>query len=133
MCLSGHAKHPGNYETPLGITFRELIFDLAGGIRDDKALKAIMPSGASAPFLPASDEVLDTPLTYEDIPKIGSQLGSASIILLDETVDISWAALKTMKFFEHESCGKCTPCREGTYWMYPVSYTHLTLPTNREV
>ena len=118
MCLSGHAKHPGNYETPLGITFRELIFDLAGGIRDDKALKAIMPSGASAPFLPASDEVLDTPLTYEDIPKIGSQLGSASIILLDETVDISWAALKTMKFFEHESCGKCTPCREGTYWMY---------------
>ncbi len=118
MCLSGHAKHPGNYETPLGITLRELIFDLAGGIRDDKALKAIMPSGASAPFLPASDEVLDTPLTYEDIPKIGSQLGSASIILLDETVDISWAALKTMKFFEHESCGKCTPCREGTYWMY---------------
>ncbi len=118
MCLSGHAKHPGNYETPLGITFRELIFDLAGGIRDDKALKAIMPSGASAPFLPASDEVLDTPLTYEDIPKIGSQLGSASIILLDETVDISWAALKTMKFFEHESCGKCTPCRAGTYWMY---------------
>ena len=120
MCLSGHAKHPGNYETPLGITFRELIFDLAGGIRDDKALKAIMPSGASAPFLPASDEVLDTPLTYEDIPKIGSQLGSASIILLDETVDISWAALKTMKFFEHESCGKCTPCREGTYWMYDL-------------
>ena len=118
MCLSGHAKHPGNYETPLGITFRELIFDLAGGVRDDKKLKAIMPSGASAPILSASDEVLDTPLTYEDIPKIGSQLGSASIILLDETVDISWAVLKTMKFFEHESCGKCTPCREGTYWMY---------------
>tara|TARA_B100000945_G_scaffold321511_1_gene336549 strand:+ start:5869 stop:7152 length:1284 start_codon:yes stop_codon:yes gene_type:complete len=117
MCLSGHAKHPGNYETELGITFRELIYDLAGGIKGDRNLKAIMPSGASAPILPANDEVLDTPLTYEDVPNIGSQLGSASIILLDDTVDISWAVNKTMKFFKHESCGKCTPCREGTYWM----------------
>ena len=117
MCLSGHAKNPGNYEVPLGITFRELIFDLAGGIRADKALKAILPSGASAPILPATDAVLDTPLTYEDVPRVGSQLGSASIILLDESVDISWAVLKTMRFFKHESCGKCTPCREGTYWM----------------
>ena len=117
MCLSGHAKNPGNYEVPLGITFRELIFDLAGGIRADRGLKAILPSGASAPILPATDAVLDTPLTYEDVPRVGSQLGSASIILLDETVDVSWAALKTTRFFKHESCGKCTPCREGTYWM----------------
>jgi NADH-quinone oxidoreductase subunit F len=117
MCLSGHAKNPGNYEAPLGITFRELIFDLAGGIRADMGLKAILPSGASAPILPATDEVLDTPLTYEDVPQVGSQLGSASIILLDDTVDVSWAALKTTRFFKHESCGKCTPCREGTYWM----------------
>ena len=117
MCLSGHAKNPGNYEVPLGITFRELIFGLAGGIRADRGLKAILPSGASAPILPATDAVLDTPLTYEDVPRVGSQLGSASIILLDETVDVSWAALKTTRFFKHESCGKCTPCREGTYWM----------------
>ena len=117
MCLSGHAKNPGNYEAPLGITFRELIFDIAGGIRGDRQLKAILPSGASAPILPATDAVLDTPLTYEDLPRVGSQLGSASVIVMDETVDISWAAAKTTRFFKHESCGKCTPCREGTYWM----------------
>ena len=117
MCLSGHAKNPGNYEVPLGTTFRELIFDLADGITGDKRLKAILPSGASAPILPATDVVLDTPLTYEDVSLVGSQLGSASIILLDETVDVSWAAMKTTRFFKHESCGKCTPCREGTYWM----------------
>lgn len=117
MCLSGHAKNPGNYEAPLGITFRELIYDVAGGIHEDRELKAILPSGASAPILPATDEVLDTPLTYEDVAAAGSQLGSASIILMDETVDMSWATLKTTRFFQHESCGKCTPCREGTYWL----------------
>lgn len=117
VCLSGHAKNPGNYEIPFGTTFRELIYEIAGGIRKDRALKAILPSGASAPLLPATDEVLDTPLTYEDIAAVGSQLGSASIILMDQTVDMSWAALKTTRFFKHESCGKCTPCREGTYWM----------------
>ena len=117
MCLSGHAKNPGNYEVPLGTTFRELIYDFGGGIRDDKQLKAILPSGASAPILAATDDVLDTPLTYEDLPRVGSQLGSASIILMDDTVDMSWVAMKTTRFFKHESCGKCTPCREGTYWM----------------
>ena len=90
---------------------------MADGITGDKRLKAILPSGASAPILPATDVVLDTPLTYEDVSLVGSQLGSASIILLDETVDVSWAAMKTTRFFKHESCGKCTPCREGTYWM----------------
>lgn len=120
MCLSGHAKNPGNYEVPFGITFRELIYDIGGGIHDDRKLKAILPSGASAPLLPATDDVLDTPLTYENVAAAGSQLGSASIILMDESVDISWAALKTTRFFEHESCGKCTPCREGTYWMSKI-------------
>jgi NADH-quinone oxidoreductase subunit F len=116
FCLSGHVNKPGNYEFPLGITFRELIFDHAGGIPDDRKLKAILPSGASGPVLPATDEVLDTPLTYEALARIGSTLGSASIILMDETVNMAWAAGKMMQFFSHESCGKCTPCREGTYW-----------------
>ncbi len=118
FCLSGHIERPGNYELPLGSTFRELIFDHGGGIPNGKRLKAILPAGASAPILPATDEVLDTGMDYESVPAVGSQLGSASMIILDETVDIAWSAYKTTRFFTHESCGKCTPCREGTYWMY---------------
>jgi NADH-quinone oxidoreductase subunit F len=119
--LSGHVERPGNYELPLGTTFRELIFEQGGGILNGRKIKGIMPAGASAPLLSASDEVLDTPMDYESVPAVGSQLGSASIIVMDETVDISWMVNKTSRFFKHESCGKCTPCREGTYWMY-----HLT-------
>ena len=118
FCLSGHIEKPGNYELPLGSTFRELIFEHGGGIPNGKRLKAILPAGASAPILPATDEVLDTGMDYESVPAVGSQLGSASMIIMDETVDIAWLAYKTTKFFTHESCGKCTPCREGTYWMY---------------
>jgi NADH-quinone oxidoreductase subunit F len=119
--LSGHVERPGNYELPLGTTFRELIFEHGGGIPNGHKIKGIMPAGASAPLLAATDEVLDTPMDYESVPAVGSQLGSASIIVMDETVDISWMVYKTSRFFKHESCGKCTPCREGTYWMY-----HLT-------
>lgn len=115
--LSGHVERPGNYELPLGTPFRELIYDHGGGIPGGKAIKAILPAGASAPIVIATDETLDTPMDYESLQEIGSVLGSASIIVLDETVDISWAAFKITRFFEHESCGKCTPCREGTYWM----------------
>ena len=118
--LSGHVEHPGNYELPLGTTFRELIFEHGGGIPDGKAIKGILPAGASSPMLTATDEVLDTPMDYESVAKVGSQLGSASIIVLDETVDIAWMAYKTTSFFKHESCGKCSPCREGTYWMYHI-------------
>ncbi len=121
FCLSGHVVRPGNYELPLGATFRELIFEHGGGIPDGKAIKAILPAGASAQVLPATDEVLDTPMDYESVPEVGSQLGSASLIIMDETVDISWVAYKTCSFFNHESCGKCTPCREGTYWMYHIA------------
>jgi NADH-quinone oxidoreductase subunit F len=120
FCLSGHVEKPGNYELPLGTPFRELIFEHGGGIRDGRAIKAILPAGASAPLLPATDEVLDTPMDYESVPKVGSELGSASVIVMDETVDIAWLAYKTSSFFNHESCGKCTPCREGTYWMYSL-------------
>jgi NADH-quinone oxidoreductase subunit F len=115
--VSGNVKHPGNYELPLGTPFRELIFEHAGGIADDLAIKAILPAGASAPILPATDEVLDTGMDYESVPNVGSDLGSASIIVIDETVDIAWVESKITDFFEHESCGKCTPCRDGTYWM----------------
>ncbi|GAB4455152.1 MAG: NADH-quinone oxidoreductase subunit NuoF [Anaerolineae bacterium] len=120
FCVSGHVNRPGNYELPLGTTFRELIYEHAGGIRDDKGIKGVLTAGASAPILPGSAEVLDTPLTYEDVQKVGSSLGSASVIVLDEDTDMVWAALKMVRFFKHESCGKCTPCREGTFWMERV-------------
>jgi NADH-quinone oxidoreductase subunit F len=120
FCVSGHVEKPGNYELPLGTTFRELIFDHAGGIPNGKQIKAILPSGGSGPIMKVTDAVLDTKLTYEDMAKAGSILGSASIIVMDETVDIAWVASRVIKFFKHESCGKCTPCREGTYWLDKV-------------
>jgi NADH-quinone oxidoreductase subunit F len=122
FCLSGHVNKPGNYEMPLGMTMRDLIFgdDFGGGIPNGKAIKAILPSGGSGPIMKATDEMLDTRLTYEDMAKAGTILGSASVIVMDETVDITWVAAKAIKFFKHESCGKCTPCREGTYWLDKV-------------
>jgi NADH-quinone oxidoreductase subunit F len=121
FCLSGKVVRPGNYELPLGTTFRELIFNIGGGIPDRRKLKAIMPAGASSSIILATDEALDTPMDYESVAKIGSMLGSASVIVIDDTVDMKWLVNKTNHFFKHESCGKCTPCREGTYWM-----THIT-------
>jgi len=115
--LSGRVVRPGNYELPLGTTFRELIFTHGGGIPEGRRPKAILPAGASSTILPADDRILDTPMDYESVQAAGSTLGSASVIILDETTDLSWVALKTSNFFKHESCGKCTPCREGTYWM----------------
>jgi NADH-quinone oxidoreductase subunit F len=118
--LSGNVVRPGNYELPLGTTFRELIFEHGGGIPNGRSIKAILPAGASAQILPATEQVLDTPMDYESLPKVGSQLGSASVIVIDDSVDILWLAYKIMSFFKHESCGKCTPCREGTYWMLQI-------------
>jgi len=115
--LSGRVKRPGNYELPLGTTFRELIFTHGEGIINDAKIKAIMPAGASSALIPATDIALDTPMDYESVPALGGQLGSASVIILDETVNISNLVQDTVHFFKHESCGKCTPCREGTYWM----------------
>lgn len=118
FCVSGHVKRPGNYEAPLGsITLRDLIYgeNFAQGVRGDKKVKGILTAGASAPMLTA--EHLDTKLDYEAVAAAGSILGSASIIVLDEDTDIPWAAQKMAEFFKHESCGKCTPCREGTYWL----------------
>jgi NADH-quinone oxidoreductase subunit F len=120
MCLSGHINKPGNYEFPFGITLREVLMTHGGGIRDGKKVKAVMLSGASSVVLPTTDDILDMPLDYDSTAKKGASLGSASIIVLDETVDFSWLTLKTTRFFKHESCGKCTPCREGTYWMLHI-------------
>jgi NADH-quinone oxidoreductase subunit F len=115
--LSGRINRPGNYELPLGTTFRELIYEHGGGIPGGYSVKAIMAAGASSALIVANEGALDTPMDYESVPKLGAQLGSASIIVIDETVGIDWLLHKTLHFFNHESCGKCTPCREGTYWM----------------
>ncbi len=117
VCMSGHVEKPGNYEVVLGTTYRELI-QMAGGMRDGKAFKALLPSGGSGPVITA--DALDAPLTYEGLDEYGSVMGSASVIVMDETTDMVWAALKMIHFFKHESCGKCTPCREGTFWMERV-------------
>ncbi len=114
FCVSGCVNRPGNYELPLGqYTIRELI-EMAGGALQGRAVKGVLPAGSSAPILPAS--ALDTKLDYESLQAAGSILGSASFVILDESVDIVWAARKMVRFFKHESCGKCTPCREGTHW-----------------
>jgi NADH-quinone oxidoreductase subunit F len=117
VCLSGHVNRPGNYEAPMGTSYRELVFgeQYGGGIPGRKAFKALLPSGGSAPVI--TEEALDAPLTYEGLAEYNSLLGSASLIVMDETVDMVWAAAKLVHFFNHESCGKCTPCREGCYWL----------------
>ncbi len=117
MCsISGHVKNPGNYEIVEGITWRELIYGVAGGIRDDNELKAWVPGGASAPwFVP--DQHLDTECTKAVIDSLGSMVGSGAVIVMDHTTDMVAAAERLVRFFAHESCGQCTPCREGTTWL----------------
>ena len=115
--LSGNVNKPGNYELPLGTTFRELIFEHGGGIPNGNTIKAIMPAGAFSSMVVANDEALDTPMDYESVPNVGGDLGSASVIVVDDSISLDWLINKTISFFEHESCGKCTPCREGAYWM----------------
>ncbi len=130
FCLSGRVVRPGNYELPLGTTFRELIYEHGGGILEGRPIKAIMAAGASSSLIIANDQALDTPMDYENVPSVGGSLGSASVIVLDDTVSIPWLINKTIHFFKHESCGKCTPCREGTYWMQHlterVAYGHAS-------
>ncbi len=119
--LSGRVRKPGNYELPFGSTFRQLIYEYGGGVQDSRPVKAIMPAGASSSIIVANDKVLDTPIDYAAVKTMGADLGSASVIVLDDTVDLKWVISKTLKFFKHESCGKCTPCREGTFWMNNIS------------
>ncbi len=114
--LSGHVTNPGQYEAPLGVTLRTLI-DLAGGIRDGHELKFWTPGGSSTPMLTGSDEHLDMPLDFESVGAAGSMLGTRAIQLFDETTCVVRAVLRWTEFYKHESCGKCTPCREGTWWL----------------
>jgi NADH-quinone oxidoreductase subunit F len=118
FCVSGHVERPGVYELPLGVTFREIIEDHCGGIRGGKKLKAFIPGGSSAPVMPA--ELVDTPATFEDVAEAGSMLGSGGLIVMDETVDMVWALANLLEFYAHESCGQCTPCREGSDWSLDI-------------
>jgi NADH-quinone oxidoreductase subunit F len=112
-------NRPGNYELPLGhVTIRELIDDYGQGVIDGKAVKGVLTAGVSAPIL--APDKLDTKLDYDSIQAAGSMLGSASLIVLDEDTCIVRAATVMEEFFRHESCGKCTPCREGTSWLYKI-------------
>jgi NADH-quinone oxidoreductase subunit F len=115
--LSGRVNKPGNYELPFGMTFRQLIYEVGGGVPDDRPVKAIMAAGASSSLIVADDKALDTPMDYASVRTLGADLGSASVIVIDDTVSLEWVIDKTIHFFTHESCGKCTPCREGTFWM----------------
>lgn len=116
--ISGHVKNPGNFEAPLGITLRELIYDCAGGIRDGNKLKAVTPGGSSVPML--FEDELDVAMDYEGPREFNTFLGSTGIIVMDDTVCMVWAALNLMHFYWDESCGQCTPCREGTNWMHKI-------------
>jgi NADH-quinone oxidoreductase subunit F len=115
--LSGHVARPGQYEAPLGVTLRELL-DLAGGVREGHELKFWTPGGSSTPLLTA--EHLDAPLDYEGMTDAGSMLGTKALQIFDDTTCVVRAVLRWTEFYAHESCGKCTPCREGTYWMVQI-------------
>src|SRR5699024_53882 len=112
--LSGHVCNPGQYEAPLGITLRTLI-DLGGGVRPGHELKFWTPGGSSTPILTA--EHLDVPLDFESVSDAGSMLGTRALQIFDETTCVVRAVLRWTEFYKHESCGKCTPCREGTWWL----------------
>ena len=115
--LSGHVNNPGQFEAPLGITLREIL-DMAGGVRTGHKLKFWTPGGSSTPLF--TDEHLDTPLDYEGVAAAGSMLGTKALQIFDETTCVVRAVLRWTDFYKHESCGKCTPCREGTWWLVQI-------------
>jgi len=118
FCVSGHVVRPGTYELPMGTPLREIIYTHAGGIPHGRKLKGVIPGGGSMPIF-TPDEI-DVPMDMESVQKAGSFLGSAGIMVMDETVCMVWALLVLERFFHHESCGQCTPCREGTGWLHRV-------------
>lgn len=115
--LSGHVRTPGQYEAPLGVTLRQLL-ELAGGVRDGQGLKFWTPGGSSTPLF--TTEQLDVPLDYEGVSAAGSMLGTKALQIFDDTTCVVRAVLRWTEFYAHESCGKCTPCREGTYWLVRI-------------
>ena len=114
VSVSGDVQRPGNYEIELGVPARQIVYGLAGGPPEGRKVKCWFPGGSSAPVL--LDEHLDLPYTYEDMAQAGSMLGTASIIVVDDSVPLVGLALRLAEFYRHESCGKCVPCREGTNW-----------------
>lgn len=120
ISLSGHINRPGNYEVPLGITLRQFIDECGGGMRGGKQLKFVIPGGASTNWLVNRPDHLDLPLTWDDMKPANTSIGSGAVIVLDETTPVVATALKIDEFYKHESCGKCTPCREGTHFLVKV-------------
>ncbi|HVA38566.1 MAG TPA: NADH-quinone oxidoreductase subunit NuoF [Candidatus Dormibacteraeota bacterium] len=114
VSISGHVRKPGNYEVPLGVTIRELIFEHAGGLFDGRKVKAVQPGGGSSACL--FEEHLDVAYDFDSIAAAGSMLGSGAMVVMDDTTDMLEAAFVLQRFYAHESCGQCTPCREGTHW-----------------
>jgi len=115
VCMSGHVNKPGVYEVPLGFPMMKFVNEIGGGIWKGRQLKAIIPGGSSSPLLTA--EECDIPMDYDSIAKAGSMLGSGGLMVMDETTDMVKLALRIMRFYQHESCGWCIPCREGTTWL----------------
>jgi NADH-quinone oxidoreductase subunit F len=120
FCVSGHVTRPGTFEASMDISLRDLIYDpkFAGGIRNGRQLKAVIPGGSSVPLLLPNQ--IDIPASFDGIAKAGSLLGSAGIIVMDDTTCMVWAAQNLLHFYKHESCGKCTPCREGCDWLFRI-------------
>jgi NADH-quinone oxidoreductase subunit F len=117
-CISGHVVKPGVYEAPMSVTLRQLIYDCAGGIPNGRQLKAVIPGGSSTPVL--LPDALDAQASFEGLAKAGSMLGSAGCIVVDDSTCMVWLAENLLHFYRHESCGKCTPCREGTDWLLKI-------------
>jgi NADH-quinone oxidoreductase subunit F len=115
FCISGHVKKPGTYELPMGTPLRTMIYDYAGGIKGDRKLKAVIPGGSSVPILTADE--IDVKMDFDSVAAIGSLLGSGGVVVMDEDTCMVRALLRITKFYAHESCGQCTPCREGTTWL----------------
>ncbi|MCW5891568.1 MAG: NADH-quinone oxidoreductase subunit NuoF [bacterium] len=118
FCVSGHVVRPGVYELPMGTPLREIIYDHCGGIPNGRVLKGVIPGGASMPIFTADE--IDVPMDMDSVQKAGSFLGSAGVMVMDDSVCMVWACYVLSKFFHHESCGQCTPCREGTGWLEKV-------------
>jgi len=118
FCVSGCVNNPGVFELPMGTSLKDIIYKHAGGIKDGKKLKAVIPGGISAPVLPADS--IDCAMDFVSMSKAGSMLGSGAVIVMDESVCMVRVTHRALKFFEHESCGKCVPCREGTEWLRKI-------------
>ncbi len=118
FCISGHVSRPGVWELPMGYSLREMIYGLAGGMRDGRALKAVIPGGSSMPLLKADE--IDIGMDFESLKDVGSMLGSGGVIVMDDSTSMPEALEVISRFYAHESCGQCTPCREGTAWIYNI-------------